>query len=108
MPGPRRRRCRLTIRATSDIRFQTRQRFIRETFTSRGGAFTLGGGVRTSVGDRVTLGLDARVGWEPLFESTGSWVYDSDRERYAARSGGSAARNPPYPTHVLLLISHRT
>ena len=45
--------------------FQTRQRFGRETFTSREGAFTAGGGVRVRVGDRVTLGVDARMGWEP-------------------------------------------
>ena len=33
-------------------------------FTSSEGAFTAGGGVRALVGDRVTVGIDARVGWE--------------------------------------------
>jgi hypothetical protein len=44
--------------------FQTRERFFNETFTSSEGAFTAGGGVRTLVGDRVTIGVEARVGWE--------------------------------------------
>jgi len=33
-------------------------------FTSSEGAFTAGGGVRALAGDRVTVGIDARVGWE--------------------------------------------
>lgn len=44
--------------------FQTRERFRGETFTSSEGAFTVGGGVRARVSDRVTVGVDARVGWE--------------------------------------------
>jgi hypothetical protein len=44
--------------------FQTRESFFTETFTSSEGAFTAGGGVRALVGDRVTVGVDMRVGWE--------------------------------------------
>lgn len=44
--------------------FQTRESFATGTFTSNEGAFTAGGGVRALVSDRVTLGIDARVGWE--------------------------------------------
>jgi hypothetical protein len=44
--------------------FQTREQFFNGTFTSREGAFTAGGGVRAFVGDRVTVGVDTRVGWE--------------------------------------------
>jgi len=45
--------------------FQTRQTFFGDAFTSTEGAFTAGGGLRTHVSDRVTVGVDARVGWEP-------------------------------------------
>jgi len=51
--------------------FQTRQRFFNETFTSSEGAFTAGGGVTALVGDRVTIGVDARVGWEPHLRING-------------------------------------
>lgn len=45
--------------------FQTRQEFPRTgLYTSSEGAFTAGGGVRGLVGDRVTVGADARIGWE--------------------------------------------
>jgi hypothetical protein len=44
--------------------FQTRERFPSGPFTSADGAFTAGGGVRGSVGHRVTVGIDARIGWE--------------------------------------------
>ena len=44
--------------------FQTRERFPSGPFTSADGAFTAGGGVRGSFGDRVTVGIDARIGWE--------------------------------------------
>jgi Outer membrane protein beta-barrel domain len=44
--------------------FQTREQFFSGTFTSSEGAFTAGGGVRAFVGDRVTIGVDMRVGWE--------------------------------------------
>ena len=45
--------------------FQTRESFLdNETFTSSEGAFTAGGGVRGLVGERLMLGVEARVGWE--------------------------------------------
>ena len=44
--------------------FQTREQFFNGTFTSSEGAFTVGGGVRALVGDRVTVGLEMRLGWE--------------------------------------------
>jgi hypothetical protein len=45
--------------------FQTRESFLdNETFTSSEGAFTAGGGVRGLVGERMMLGVEARVGWE--------------------------------------------
>lgn len=44
--------------------FQTRQSFPSGTFTSGEGAFTAGGGVRIAHGDRTTVGVDARIGWE--------------------------------------------
>lgn len=44
--------------------FQTRETFFGGTFTSSEGAFTVGGGVRAAVSDRVTLGAEARIGWE--------------------------------------------
>jgi len=44
--------------------FQTRESFFGEDSTHTEGAFTAGGGVRAAVGDRVTLGVDARIGWE--------------------------------------------
>jgi hypothetical protein len=44
--------------------FQTRESFFGEDYTSTEGAFTAGGGIRAAVGDRVTVGVDARIGWE--------------------------------------------
>jgi hypothetical protein len=44
--------------------FQTRESFFGEDFTHTKGAFTAGGGLRVAVGDRVTVGVDARIGWE--------------------------------------------
>lgn len=44
--------------------FQTREQFVSGTFTSNEGAFTAGGGIRVSAGDRVYIGVDTRVGWE--------------------------------------------
>jgi hypothetical protein len=44
--------------------FQTHEEFFDDAFTSREGAFTAGGGVRVRAGDRVSVGIDARVGWE--------------------------------------------
>lgn len=52
--------------------FQTRESFLRRTFTSREGAFTAGGGVRVLVGNRVTVGVDTRVGWELHLRISGS------------------------------------
>lgn len=45
--------------------FQTREHFFNSSYTSSEGAFTVGGGVRALVSDRVTLGLEVRAGWEP-------------------------------------------
>jgi len=44
--------------------FQTRDTFFVGDFTSTEGAFTAGGGVRSRVGNRVSIGVDARIGWE--------------------------------------------
>lgn len=44
--------------------FQTHESFFDDSVTSSEGAFTAGGGVRARVSDRVSIGLDARVGWE--------------------------------------------
>jgi hypothetical protein len=44
--------------------FQTREEFLVSPFTSREGAFTAGGGIRARAGNRVTVGVDARIGWE--------------------------------------------
>ena len=44
--------------------FQTRETFPSGDFTSSEGAFTAGGGVRALAGDRITIGIDARIGWE--------------------------------------------
>ena len=44
--------------------FQTRETFSVGNFTSTEGAFTAGGGVRSRLGNRVSAGVDARVGWE--------------------------------------------
>ena len=44
--------------------FQTRESFPTGTYTSSDGAFTAGGGVRALVSNRVTVGIDARIGWE--------------------------------------------
>jgi hypothetical protein len=45
--------------------FQARESFLdTENFTSSEGAFTAGGGVRRLVGERMMLGVEARVGWE--------------------------------------------
>jgi hypothetical protein len=44
--------------------FQTREQFPGEIFTHTEGAFTAGGGVRARVGSVVTVGGEARIGWE--------------------------------------------
>jgi hypothetical protein len=51
--------------------FQTREHFFDGTYTSSEGAFTAGGGVRSLVADRVTLGFEMRVGWEPHIRING-------------------------------------
>jgi hypothetical protein len=51
--------------------FQTRSRFSTGTFSSNEGAFTAGVGVRALVGDRVTVGVDTRIGWEPHIRVSG-------------------------------------
>jgi hypothetical protein len=51
--------------------FQTREHLFNGTYTSSEGAFTAGGGMRALVADRVTLGLDLRVGWEPHIRING-------------------------------------
>ena len=52
--------------------FQTRESFFTGTFRSTEGAFTGGGGVRAPVSDRVTVGVDMRVGWELHIRVNGS------------------------------------
>jgi hypothetical protein len=52
--------------------FQTREDFPTGPFTSNEGAFTVGGGVRAKAGERVTLGLDARLGWEAHLRVNGT------------------------------------
>ena len=44
--------------------FQTRDSFFGQDSTHTEGAFTAGGGVRAAVSNRVTVGVDARIGWE--------------------------------------------
>ena len=44
--------------------FQTHESFFGDNVTHTEGAFTAGGGLRAAVGDRVTVGADARMGWE--------------------------------------------
>ena len=44
--------------------YQTRESFVVGPYTSGEGAFTAGGGVRGALGDRVTVGIDTRIGWE--------------------------------------------
>lgn len=52
--------------------FRTSEGFTnRPPFSSTEGAFTVGGGIRAPVGDRVAVGADARLGWEPHFRITG-------------------------------------
>lgn len=44
--------------------FQTHETFFDDAVTSKEGAFTAGGGIRSRLADRVSVGVDARVGWE--------------------------------------------
>jgi hypothetical protein len=43
---------------------QTHEEFFDDAFTSKEGAFTAGGGIRSRIADRISVGVDARVGWE--------------------------------------------
>jgi len=52
--------------------FRTHETFFDDSFTSAEGAFTAGGGVRVVVNDRVTAGIDARMGWEPHIRLNGT------------------------------------
>lgn len=45
--------------------FRHTDRFFTGTYTTTEGAFTAGLGVRTWVNERVFVGADARLGWEP-------------------------------------------
>ena len=45
--------------------YRTNEEFSSSSFASSEGAFTAGGGVRARVSDRVFLGAEARMGWEP-------------------------------------------
>ena len=49
--------------------FQHRDRFRTGTFTSNEGAFTVGGGVRAFVTDRVYVAPEVRFGWELHFRA---------------------------------------
>ena len=44
--------------------FQTHEEFFDDAVTSSEGAFTAGGGIRSRVADRISVGVDARIGWE--------------------------------------------
>ena len=53
--------------------FQTREDFPgMPSLTSNEGAFTAGGGVRVAAGDRITVGVDVRMGWEPHIRVNGA------------------------------------
>ena len=52
--------------------FQTRESFLTGTFTSSEGAFTAGGGIRALAGNRVSVGIETRVGWELHVRLSGS------------------------------------
>lgn len=52
--------------------FRTSEGFTnRPPFSMTEGAFTLGGGVRAPLSDRVGAGIDARIGWEAHLRVTG-------------------------------------
>jgi hypothetical protein len=57
--------------------FQTRDKFVGETFTSSEGAFTAGGGVRVFLTDRLYVAPEFRGGWEPHFRLSVSIGYQS-------------------------------
>lgn len=52
--------------------FRTSEGFAnRPSFSATEGAFTLGGGLRAPLSDRVGAGIDARIGWEAHLRITG-------------------------------------
>jgi hypothetical protein len=51
--------------------FQTRQVFHPEPYVSYDPAFTAGGGVRANVNRRMTVGAEARIGWELHLRTNG-------------------------------------
>ena len=69
--------------------FQTRESFMTGTFTSSEGAFMAGGGVRAFVSNRVSVGVDARLGWELHLRISGivgvQFGRDASREARAPR-----------------------
>lgn len=44
--------------------FRTTESFPNGDYASTEGAITAGGGIRAPIGDRVSIGVDARIGWE--------------------------------------------
>jgi hypothetical protein len=46
-------------------------RFLSDTFASGEGSVTAGGGVRVHLTDRVSVGGEVRIGWEPHLRATG-------------------------------------
>lgn len=51
--------------------FSTREEFFNGPFVHNEGAFTAGGGIRVRAGQRVTAGVEARLGWEAHFRVNG-------------------------------------
>jgi hypothetical protein len=51
--------------------FRTNESFFNGEFSSTEGAYTVGGGVRVNPSDRMTLGVDARLGWETHLRISG-------------------------------------
>lgn len=51
--------------------FRTSESGLRPPFSSTEGAFTLGGGLRYRPTQRISVGIDARTGWEPHVRVTG-------------------------------------
>lgn len=51
--------------------YQTRETFRTGPYTSSEGAFTAGGGVRARVSERISVGVESRMGWEPHLRING-------------------------------------
>ena len=51
--------------------FRTSDDFASGPYSSTEGAFTVGGGLRAPLSERVAAGIDARLGWEPHLRLTG-------------------------------------